>query len=215
MFAYALMRHAADLEKEWITSPYYDKLLVAQANTLRRSLCIVDVTLYRGIERDPFSEWAAYPEGDPEPEARALLLDALGPSGEDSETPYPRAFVRTLQKALQIRQALRFPDIYEIVELSSFDEKPSKLMGFDVGYWGGGDFSIICDASIWPKWHPPDPEALKQLARFVERLNDALLFGSERDAKDYLTWYSTQDWAEKPPTDFSVIGVGTVNVPIQ
>ena len=56
MPAYALMRHSADLEKAWITSPVYqgNKEL---ANALRQTLPLGDVSRYRGIARFPFTEW--------------------------------------------------------------------------------------------------------------------------------------------------------------
>ena len=219
MPAYALMQSSADLEKVWITSPRYqhNKELT---DTLRRTLSLGDVSQYRGIGRFPFTEWDEVGPGweghtdwnvpDPEPEARANLLAALGPG--DYPTAEPRAFLPTLQAALHVMRSLRSPEAYEIVELGKPNESLNHPIGFDVGYWGGGNFSILCDAAIWPTWHGPDPGAWQELAQFIELLNDALLFESESDAQDYLNWYKTQDWAEKEPTEFTLIGVGNVDV---
>ena len=113
---------------------------------------------------------------------------------------------------MQISQALRSPSTYDIVELGRLDERLSHLIGFDVGYWGGGNFSLICDAMIWPTWHAPDKDAWAKLGTFVKRLNSSLLFETKNEAQDYLKWYRTQGWAETEPTDFEIIGVGTVDV---
>jgi hypothetical protein len=100
--------------------------------------------------------------------------------------------------------------MYEIVELCSAPEFPNDMLGFDLGYWGGGNFSILCDAAIWPRWHPPDPEALAELYRVLRELNEHALFPHEPSARAYFDWYTSQPWAEKEPSDFSLIAVGAV-----
>ncbi len=72
-------------------------------------------------------------------------------------------------------------------------------------------YSILCDAAIWPVWHPPTIEAVPALVGFTRMLNSNLLFSTRDAAQAYLDWYSGEDWAEKLPEDFSIIAVGSVD----
>jgi hypothetical protein len=147
---------------------------------------------------------------EPEPEARAVLTRFLG-SPHDYVTPRPRAFLERPGQADKVRSALRAPEQYEIVELCTSPHRPRRPLGVDVGYWCGGNFSILCDAAIWPIWHAPTPDAFGELAGFMRSLNEHALFGNEQDARRYLDWYRAQAWAEKEPSAFEVIAVGTAS----
>jgi hypothetical protein len=217
MRAYALMRHPNDLEAAYLASPF------VQANrdrlvAFRRLLAFDRFASYRGIGRCPFSE--EYPDPEPgwegqagpldtAPDARQLLRSFLGP--DDHLTPGPRAFLRHLEQARQLQAALKRPAQFEIVDLCRSPDVPRDLLGFDVGYWGGGNYSILCDTAVWPRWHPPSDEVLPELSKFVAGLNSHALFETRSGAQDYLVWYGRQDWAEKPTEDFSIVGVGAVN----
>ncbi len=144
----------------------------------------------------------------PEPIARALMLKFLGPS--DYVTPYPRAFLNELEHARSISAALSAP-LYEIVELCTSPELPRNLFGFDIGYWGGGNFSILCDAAIWPLWHPPPPAALGELSLVGGDLSEHGLFPTRQSAGRYLEWYRKQEWAETEPSDLKVIAIGSLS----
>ena len=214
MRAFALMRHPVELEAAFVESPHY-KRGQAFIDPLRALLPIDLASRYRGIGRFPFTEFpergpgwqgnAEYDDG--EAKARALLAAFLGPY--DMVTPYPRAFLTQGSQAANVRTALVREDAYEIIELCTQSEAPMDLLGFDVGYWDGGNFSILCDAAVWPTWHPPEPEAIAELARRVAGLNRNGLFRTTEEATIFAAWYSTQDWAETEPTDFTVIAVGT------
>jgi len=222
MFAHALMRRAADIEAMWRRSAFGSRES-ADVDELRRRIGIVDVGRYRGIERFPFSEikedcsgWHLGPVAereDPEPVARLRLQSLLGPDGHD--VSWPRAWLSSLEGLLEVRDCLVAPGEFEIVSLGVPPEMPGHLLGFDVGYAGGGNFSILCDAALWPTWHPPDTDALDRLAAFVAQLNEHLLFPSAELAREYLAWYATQAWAEQPPEDFRIIAVGEVRAPRQ
>jgi hypothetical protein len=123
-------------------------------------------------------------------------------------TPYPRAFLGDRADAAAVRAALVHRERYELVELCSGAVPLTDVLGFDVGYWGGGNFSILCDAAIWPTWHPATSEAIPELARHLGKLNQHSLFPTVDAAKEYATWYVAQDWAEQPPEDFVPIAVG-------
>ena len=217
MRAFALIRQPEELEATFVSSPFYNRNQV-EIERLRSAFPAGSAARYRGIERFPFTE---YPERGPgwqgsdaqyddaEAQARALLLSFLGP--EDNTTPYPRAFLSDRRDAASVRAALSRPDAYEIIELCTSPESPLELLGFDVGYWGGGNYSILCDAVLWPIWHPAEPAAAPELARHVAELNEYGLFPTADAARAFVAWYSSQDWAEQEPTDFFVIAVGRVS----
>ena len=217
MRAYALMRHSYELEAAYLASPLYRENSTF-IDALRGMFAPKAVSFYRGIGRYPFAEyaecepgWQGYgsPDNDHEFRARELVKRFLG--ADDYVTPSPRAFLTRPEQAFEVRAALESPTEYEIVELCTFPDHPKRFLGFDIGYWGGGNFSILSDAIIWPIWHPPIEAALNNLTAFSAKLNDHILFSTQLDAQDYLSWYAGQDWAEKWPEEFSIISVGTVN----
>ena len=217
MRAFALMRRPGELEATFVSSPFYERNQVA-IEALRSALPPGSAARYHGIGRFPFTEYPQRgpgwqgedaPYDDAEAQARALLLAALGPG--DTPTPYPRAFLSDRRDAVTVRAALSRSYAYEIVELCTPPEAPLEPIGFDVGYWGGGNFSILCDSALWPTWHPPVPEAIPKLARQLADLNQYGLFRTADVAKTFAGWYSSQDWAEQEPTDFIVIAVGSVS----
>ena len=171
-----------------------------------------------GRGRYPFTEYAERGPGwqgeggalkpDPEPEARSLFLEFLGP--EDYQTQYPRAFLRQLEQIEAVQAVLSCKERYEVVEICAPPECPRDLLGFDVGYWGGGNFSILCDATVWPLWHAPSQSALPDLARAVAALNKHVLLPTELAATEYLSWYCSQPWGEQDPGEFSVMAIGAV-----
>ena len=217
MRAYALMRRAAELEEAYRSSPFYERAR-AHLDALRAALGAVPFSSYRGIGRYPFTE---YPESEPgwqwadikpdesEPEARAVLARFLGV--DDHQTPYPRSFLAQASHAKEVHATLTRPEKYEIVELCASPDHPQNLLGFDIGYWGGGNFSILCDAVIWPLWHFPTPDAFSELAQFAGKLNTHVLFPASEAATCYLDWYRHQSWAETEPSDFTLIAVGAWN----
>jgi hypothetical protein len=213
MRAFALMRQPDQLEAAFVSSPHYRR---AQAvfDSLRAALPAGLPLHYRGIGRFPFTEypergpgWQGEPVADDgEARARELLVRSLGPW--DYQTPSPRAFLSEHRLATGVHTALLQTQAYEIVEICVFPEVPSELLGFDVGYWGGGNFSILCDTAIWPTWHPPTVEAIPELVRHVTHLNQHALFPTNDAASEFAAWYTTQPWAEDEPEGFTVVAVG-------
>ena len=47
------------------------------------------------------------------------------------------------------------PSKWEIIQVSrySYVDK-QKILGYDIGYWGGDHFSLIADVFVIPMWHP-------------------------------------------------------------
>jgi hypothetical protein len=95
----------------------------------------------------------------------------------------------------------------------AFVDSPAVL-GFDVGYWGGDHYSIICDSIVTPTWHPPHPEDFEKLAGAVAALNENLLFRTADEAATFRTRYMEFAWAETEgyPGEFAVIQVEEVDV---
>lgn len=216
MRAYALMRYPNQLEASFMSSPYTARHS-SYLEELRTVLKNVLFAEYRGIGRYPFTE---YPEPEPgwqweknkltddEPVARSLFTSFI-PTDDDS-VPYPRAILDKVDQARAVQQALVNPEKYELVELCTLPDRPCEAFGFDVGYWGGGNFSILCDVALWPLWHPAVAEAFSELPSFLGDLNAHALFPSEQRAGEYLDWYTRQPWAEKEPSEFQVISIGAL-----
>jgi hypothetical protein len=211
------MRHGDELEAEYVTSQFAH-LNRANLDDLRKALAFERYSDYRGIARAPFAEdFMIRPHGwedeeleeDPEPDARRILHEFLGPDNYD--VFHPRTFVATLQQIRTIGNALRNPQRYEIMELCTASDYPARCIGFDIGYWGGGNYSILRDAAIWPRWHGPVREAHDMLKVFANGLNKAALFPTEHAARRYLSWYGNERWAEKPVEEFAIIAVGEVD----
>lgn len=215
MRAFALLEHASVIEAGYLKSPWCQQNLL-HFEELRRALPPVDFTSYRGIGRTALGEspwqsagWQGSGVQPPETEIEARLTLA-GFHDPDGDAGDARAYLSTLDQLRAVEAVLESPADFDLVELCSDSELPEHLLGFDLGYWDGDNYSIICDAAIWPVWHPPVPEALVALARFVAKLNSHLLFPSRELAESYFDWYAGQDWAEKPPESFAIIAIGAV-----
>lgn len=217
MRAFALMRPPAELEAVFVSSPHYQRGK-SFFESLRATLPSGLGLRYRGIGRFPLTE---YPERGPgwqgqatsddgEGRARQLLVEFLDP--EDLETPYPRAFLYDRNHAAAVQAALSRPQAFELVELCVHPETAANALGFDVGYWGGGNFSVLCDCAIWPVWHPAIPSAIPDLARHVSRLNHHALFPTDEVAGQFLAWYAEQPWAEDSE-DLRIVAVGACSEP--
>jgi hypothetical protein len=73
---------------------------------------------------------------------------------------------------------------------------------------GRRQFSILCDAALWPTGHPATSEAIPELSRHLRLLNQHALFSTVDAAEDYTAWYIGQNWAEGSPESFVVVAVG-------
>ena len=175
-------------------------------------------TLYRGISRFPLMP---LPSTDPAIlksftdtgcdvhtnfDARLRFFELVG--DDIAESDFDGDLLPDLDAAREVFSLLESPDDYEIIRLvrESFLDDVDCL-GFDVGYWGGDHYSIICDSAVRPTWHPPRPESFEELAGQLTRINEHFLFGSPDAAASFRSWYLTQDWAETEmqPGEFCVI----------
>jgi len=216
MRAYALMQRPLELEAIYRSSPLYERWH-CEIDAIRSRLPDRLRQCYRGIGRYPFTEypelgpgwqWSAGSADDIEPEARKLMLGFLG--AYDYETKSPRAFLEHAEHLKAVLAALH-STTYEMVELCTGAEYPQNLLGFDVGYWGGGNFSILCDVVVWPVWHPPTRDMLPLPAQAFRELNAHCLFPTQRGAETYLglVQATVMGRNEAEPGEFTVIGVGS------
>ena len=116
-----------------------------------------------------------------------------------------------VQEALQLAPASERIQLVRLRRASFSSE--ATVLGFDVGYWGGDHYSIICDSIVAPTWHPPQPEDFSALAAALDVLNDSLLFSSQAEAAAFRARYAQFSWAETEsyPGEFEVIQVEAVD----
>ena len=215
------------MKKPHLLNAAYERSPIVQGNRnefrrLREAFKDLDPAGYRGIARCALSE---SPEPDPgwvdvtqpntsvddDGEARRRLVEILGP--DHLCRHYPCSVVQSLAHAKELRLLTGHPFQYEVVCLSRTDLSESPSLGFDVGYWSGGNYSILCDTVIWPMWHGPEPAAYVEPSQYVGCLNHHMLFPDPGSAERFRSFYRTQPWAETEaePDDFCVIGVEVVD----
>jgi hypothetical protein len=140
--------------------------------------------------------------------ARRRFLDLFG--DEVPEGDFDQDLLPNYATARDVFSFLESPNEYEIVQFAR-DPFLADLdcLGFDVGYWGGDHYSIICDSAVRPLWHPPQPECFDELAREFKMVNESFLFPNAEGAAQFRSWYRTQYWAETEsrPDEFCIIQV--------
>jgi hypothetical protein len=141
----------------------------------------------------------------------AACLRFLKIIGDDlPKSDFDEDLLPTFSDALEVFSLLETPDEYEIVQLSRYPiTNDRQFLGFDIGYWGGDHYSIICDSAVRPTWHPPQPESFESLAKELRDVNEHFLFQSCEAAERFRSYYRTQDWAETEffPNQFCIIQV--------
>jgi hypothetical protein len=175
-------------------------------------------TCYRGISRFPIQPLPspnpeilrAFTESgcdvDTEYAARRRFLEILGEDIPD--TDFDEALLPSFSAAQEIFALLEAPGEYEIVHVrrEAFCND-ADCLGFDVGYWGGDHYSIVCDSAVRPLWHPPQPDCFDELACALATVNEHFLFRNPEDAAEFRAYYRTQPWAETEtwPDEFCII----------
>jgi len=148
-------------------------------------------------------------EMDRDGRARWRFREAIGSADEDD--PYESDLLPTAELAHELHALLDRPSDYEVVALSRNPTiRVTSAFGFDIGYWSGDHFSLICDVAIMPRWHAPPPEEFKVIAARLRELNDHVLFPNREAAARFLAYYRGQAWAETEcePGEFAIIEVG-------
>ncbi len=216
---YMILRFAGALVAEYEASDFANQSREPLA-MLRRTMSFINPHSYRGISRQPL---APYPTLDPnklqhlEPpeligvnaEARAKFLEIVGDpaySQEHNEDSLP-----TLAAAREVYSKLERPEDYEIVLVERTPGRSKPDLGYDIGYWAGDHFSLICDTLVMPVWHPPQPEDFSALAELARNLNPHMLFPTAGEASAFRDFYLSRSWAETEdrPGEFCVVSLSS------
>jgi hypothetical protein len=191
---------------------------------LRAATSFLNPRAYRGISRQPLEPYettdlARLRHMEP-PEtlrrnakARLRFREILGEQGFDPEES--EDCLSSLEDAAEVHALLETAGEYEVVLLErAFPHVSPGVLGYDVGYWSGDHFSLICDTLVAPLWHPPQPEDFGELAMRARALNDHALFPSAVLASRFREWYVRKPWAETEhePGEFCVIRVSATAV---
>jgi hypothetical protein len=140
----------------------------------------IDPAAYRGIERCALAE---IPQPDPgwiqstppitletvDEKARRRFVNILG-AGHLC-VHYPCSVLSTLAQAEELLLLVDRSDEYEIVRLSDDDFSEAPMFGYD-GYWGGGNYSILCDSVIWPMFQTICSDSAPALGRVQSHTPD-------------------------------------------
>ncbi|MFN8456724.1 MAG: hypothetical protein U0401_18995 [Anaerolineae bacterium] len=189
---------------------------------LRNSVSFVDPFRYRGISRKILSPFPSLDVGiikefeetggdmQSNKQARWRFRELIGeniPYDED----YDEDLLPNLRGAKEVYSLLDDPEGYEIVVMAREPlEANIESLGFDIGYWGGDHFSLICDSIVMPTWHPPDPSDFGELAEKLQGLNEHVLFETRAEAEAFRSYYMTKVWAETETVagEFQIIQLG-------
>jgi len=214
---FALMQFSSILDSAYEASPFA-KNAEKELKILRNALPFIKPDQYRGIGRYPFNadyaydapgwQWADKDAPISQDEiARARLREILGIQGEDVpeeswliDGPW---LLPELSYAREVLKLLSSLEKYEIVEVARFPFRAKGVsLGFDVGYWASGNFSLICDCAIWPLWHPPVLDVFKELARHLSCVNSNGLFPTIETGLSFRDYYRSQNWTETEDDKF-------------
>jgi len=119
-----------------------------------------------------------------------------------------------LSDATEVFDLLIEKSKYEIIKIRrvNFDIS-DKTLGFDVGYWGDGNFSAIWNGFYGYTVAVTSGKMLDKTATCLEKLNQNFLFDTEDDAIKYRNWYNSQPWAEEDiPYDFEESAFSIIQV---
>jgi hypothetical protein len=174
---------------------------------LRQTFPSIMPEAYRGVYREPLEggtidQVDLYPGwGGSTRQARLKMAQVLAYKFEESFkwVDYfedENTFLR-FEDAQSVYNLLGNPNDFEIILIRrhNFQSSPNTL-GFDIGYWGGDNYSIICDTFVRPQWHSAPKEEIHNLAPFASKLNRNVLFDNFERAQEFLTYYRTTSWGE-------------------
>jgi hypothetical protein len=221
---FAILKPAARLVRDYLATPQaikhrqfiddlWARISPLDPRSYRGISCIVD-----GIAPPPDwneSDWLATLNVDPQDPLLKTRL-AIGRHFEDdlANTNGHLLFDPAhVQEAIQLAPASEQVEVVRVRRGSIQKGKPT--IGYDVGYWGGDHYSIICDSIVTPTWHPPQPEDFQTLAESLASLNAYLLFPTPDEAVAFRSRYIRFPWAEEEsyPGEFEVIQIEAVQLP--
>lgn len=217
---YAIVKKAKILLSRY-ENGYFSGNNAEPLKELRTAFQFLDFSAYRGISRDPLASYPSTDENivlafretgvdmDSDGLARKTMRYILG---DELRLDCDNDLLSSLEQAQEVFELLDSPQEHEIIYLrrNKFDQT-DRTLGYDIGYWGGDHYSLICDTVVMPTWHPPEPEDWGELAEKFKILNSNLLFSSPTEAEKFKAYYKTKEWAETETNDeFCIIQVDEV-----
>jgi hypothetical protein len=204
--------------KEWIGS----------LRVLRHAFRHFHPAKYRGISRDPLQPYESFDqkindllmESDGEVPcnvaARRRYREILGEPKEDIDlnSDFDEKLLSSVNDANDILSLTDDPTKWEIIQIARTPSVNTQTtLGYDIGYWGGDNFSIIADVCVIPRWHPPIPEDFENVIEALSSLNNYMLFNSAEEAENYRQFYKSKTWAEKEyeEGEFCIIQINSVS----
>jgi hypothetical protein len=197
------------LMKQWYSMWEQDEKFRDGIKRIRAALPFSNPENYRGISRAPlFPFWTsdikALREVEPSDievntAARIKMAELAEAQPTDQDTLFVDGMLEHFEQALEIYHLLdgNNKKEYEIIRITKNSvDKLKDTLGYDIGYWGGDYFSIICDCAIMPLWHPPALTDLQELAEQLQTLNGHLLFNTIAEGENFRKYYKSKSWAE-------------------
>jgi hypothetical protein len=186
----------------------------AYLDDFKKKLIGLNAEVYRGISRYPLSPVDEDKDGA-EIIASVRFAELINEDRSDwyldeAGYSYNVDLIPSFEQAIETFRWLQRPEFHEIIEVTRDEfETDFEKIGFDIGYWGGDHFSIICDSVVMPRWHPPDPEDWDEVVAHASHLNTHLLFDRSVDAQTFREYYLSKDWAEEEgyPGEFCIIQI--------
>jgi hypothetical protein len=226
IFGYLIVEKQENIYNKYINEVDLPFDRAPYLNKLRLAFPSINPNAYRGVYREPleggtveqvdlFSDPARVLPGRgwdaSTRQARLKMAEVLAYKFEESSKwqDYPeneKTFLR-IEDALRIYNLLGNPNDFEIILVRRHDfERTPNTFGFDIGYWGGDDYSIVCDTFVRPQWHSAPEGEFHNLTSFASRLNSNVLFDSSEQAREFLTYYRTTSWGEPDDNCFPELG---------
>ena len=221
------MRSAGPLNQAYEASPIAQEYQ-EEFSQLRQAFGFPRADRYGGNGRYPLNadypyqppgwQWSREEFIDVDAIARSQLCDVLG----IVEGQLPKEdwlidgpwLIPDIKRAQELKRLTVSPEQFEIIEVARHPVRTkTPSIGYDIGYWAYGNFSLICDCAVWPLWHPPDPSDNKELAKWLGNLNERMLFETVYEAISFRDFYRSRSWAEterENAEEFTIIEIAAV-----
>jgi len=203
---YLIVKQPSVIARDYATSEIA-RLNAKELRALREASSFLDPRRYRGVARSPLDP---YPSRDPatiaaftdagldmdtNQAARLRFHELVGYDRPDDEE---EKLLPTVEQAREVLALLDVSTEWEIIYVAIEPlHATERTLGYDVGWWGGGFYSVIADSAVTPTWHPPRVEDFSVTADQLRGVNENVLFPTPEDALAFRDWYRRRSWAER------------------
>ena len=203
--AYLIVEKQNIVVDKYLNSMKKNNYFCEYYNNLRKYFFDIDPNNYKGISRNVLysvpKKIKELFDDIPEPDAQ-YFMDEILEKYENDEVD----LIYNLQDCLAVYNKINGKQNYEII-MSIKDENNKSFedfLGYDIGYFGGDNFSIISDSILLPMWHGAPENAYPELKPYLKLLNKNLLFNKLDEAREFKEYYLGQKWAEKDDNDIFI-----------